>query len=179
MHLKRSLLALPLTAMLTAVLVGLSGGSAQADVPYINLVHQGTNECLDLRGEDSRTIQQWECVHNQNQAWQIVLVTGSSGGTVYHLVVRRNGRCIGIPGNSLDVGAFAEAQPCSVNTSTLSQLWRVRFTQDINLTRYYTFENLYSGYCLDAQYNSGGNGAPVWQYPCNGTNAQVWREQPA
>jgi hypothetical protein len=72
----------------------------------------------------------------------------------------------------------AQVQPCSISTSTLTQLWykNTTFSGGANYT---TFVNFYSGYCLDVRDNFGGNAAVVQQYYCNGTDAQVWREQAA
>lgn len=180
MRRKGFLWTLPFVVGLTAVLVGVAGSPAQADTFfYGNFVHNNTNECLDLRGEDSVTVQQWQCVHNQNQAWRLEFVTSGTGGAaVYHVINKRNQRCLGIWANSLDVGAPAQVQPCSVSTTTLTQLW-YKNGQFVNGSVYSTFVNFYSGLCLDVRNNDGGNGAIVQQYWCNGTDAQIWREQPA
>ncbi|MGW4111162.1 RICIN domain-containing protein [Actinosynnema sp. NPDC004786] len=40
---------------------------------------------------------------------------------------------------------------------------------------YYDVVNAFSGKCLDVQWGSHAIGAPVWQWPCNGLDAQLWR----
>jgi hypothetical protein len=176
-RLKRLRWSVPIAAALAAVLVGASAGPAHADFFYGNFVHRNTNQCLDLRGEDSVSVQTWECVHNANQAWRLSFVTNGTFGSVYQVINKRNQRCLGILGNSLNAGAPAQVQPCSISTSTLTQLWYKNSFFDGSV--YTTFVNFYSGYCLDVRDNFGGNAAIVQQYYCNGTDAQVWREQNA
>jgi hypothetical protein len=171
--------SIPVAAALAAVLVGVSANPAHADsFFYANFVHRNTSpdQCLDLRGEDSFSVQTWECVHNANQAWRISFVTtGTNGEAVYQVIVKRNQRCLGIWQNSLNAGAVAQVQPCSISTSTLTQLWYKRGTL-FGSTLYSTFVNFYSGYCLDVRDNFGGNAAIVQQYYCNGSDAQRWRD---
>ena len=182
MRLNRLRWSIPIAAALTAILVGVSAGPAHADsFFYANFVHRNTspNQCLDLRGEDSVSVQTWECVHNANQAWRLSFVTSGTGGrAVYQVINKRNQRCLGIQANSLNAGAPAQVQPCSISTTTLTQLWYKNGTL-FGSTLYSTFVNFYSGYCLDVRDNYGGNAAVVQQYYCNGSDAQLWRDQNA
>jgi hypothetical protein len=171
---KRKLLFVPVIAVVAATLVGLFAAPAAAAVNYGRFTHQGTNECLDMKAEDSFTVQQWSCIGGDaQQAWQVSFVSNFGTSTAYYNIInKKNGLCMGVINDPVNP-APVQMESCQLDPGSL---WSFQNTLNGNNQVVSNIHNLNTNFCLDVQGNSGANGAIVQQYPCNGTSAQNWIE---
>jgi hypothetical protein len=59
-----------------------------------------------------------------------------------------------------------------------NQNWKIR-PRTVDSRTYWYLVAAHSGKCLDVQWGSHDPGAPLWQWPCNYGDAQLWMLEPA
>ncbi|MDF3143717.1 MULTISPECIES: ricin-type beta-trefoil lectin domain protein [unclassified Streptomyces] len=120
------------------------------------LVGQGSNRCLDDRGNPANGVQQyiWDCGSgNTNQSY---LYSADRE-------LRIAGKCLGASGNGTANGTKVITWDCNGHTS---QKWT--FHADGSVT------NDQSGLCLDVTGHGTANGSPVQLWSCTGNPNQKW-----
>jgi hypothetical protein len=94
------------------------------------------------------------------------------GGPWETLTARHSGKCVDVPGKSVDSGVQLTQYTCN---GGMNQAWWFR---DLG-TGYVQLMAKHSGKCVDVADNSTANGGKIIQWPCgNGTNQQ-WQLQDA
>ena len=166
---RRRLLGLLLAALAAAAATLVVGSPAQATTYYWRTMNNYNNgKCVDVRGEDSYHVQQWECVGNDNQRWRFeYYLTNSVGQEYYRIINKRTNKCLSVPGASLNSGVQLVVLPCTID---VSQFWTFRSPA----STYTAVVNFYSYICMEVWGGSSGNGAVVQQNSCNGTGAQLF-----
>lgn len=117
---------------------------------------------------DGGTVDQYP-YNGTNTQWWFRL---DEGNGYYRLINKNSGLCMGVSGGSLNVGASVVQWDCNGNPD---QTWHFSFTgQYQSGYPVYNFVNANSGFCLDVPHSSTSAGQALWQYPCNGTSAQMF-----
>jgi glucosylceramidase len=120
------------------------------------LVGQGSNRCLDDRGNPANGVQQylWDC--GSGNASQLYLYSADRE-------LRIAGKCLGASGNGTTNGTKVITWDCN---SGASQKWT--FHADGSIT------SDLSGLCLDVTGNGTANGSTVQLWSCTGNSNQKW-----
>ena len=120
------------------------------------LVGQGSNRCLDDRGNPANGVQQylWDC--GSGNANQLYLYSADRE-------LRIAGKCLGASGNGTTNGTKVITWDCNGGAS---QKWT--FHADGSVT------SDLSGLCLDVTGNGTANGSTVQLWSCTGNSNQKW-----
>lgn len=152
-------------------------GSAKSALTGITfqLKDQGSNTCLDADASNignGGKIFQWSCSSSDNfQQWTVEYNIGS-------LPVLRNvgaGTCLDADGSKI-----GNAQPIfqwACNSGDGSQQWWFNGSGKLNTNGNAEagLQNNHDGTCLDADGSNTGNGGPIFQWTCSGSDSfQLW-----
>jgi hypothetical protein len=156
--------------MAAAAVIAVSVGSATpAQAATSNeIVGQGSGKCLDVRREDGRTVQTWQCFGSPNQRW-FVQLAGTYSGIDYFQFVSADvpTQCMTVRGGGFANGTPVEVADCGGGDATqMFRLETIPGSSSVHLHPFYTSK------CIDVSGNSTANGAKVQLWDCNGTTAQ-------
>ncbi|BBC30893.1 hypothetical protein SGFS_021870 [Streptomyces graminofaciens] len=120
------------------------------------IVGQGSNRCLDDRGNPANGVQQyiWDC--GSGSTPQQYLYSGSRE-------LQIAGKCLGASGNGTTNGTKVITWDCNGGAS---QKWTFHANGDVT--------NDLSGLCLDVTGMGTANGSPVQLWSCTGNPNQKW-----
>jgi hypothetical protein len=137
----------------------------------VQLVNKNSGKCMDIEGastENGAHVMHGEC-HSYWPPNQIFSQVPVEGGSFLQLQARHSGRCVDVAGASTDDQALVHQWDCGPGT------WQ-QFQEEWS-GNYVSFKARHSGKCLDVQWGST-SWAPIWQWPCNGTDAQKFQYNP-
>ncbi|MEU8817348.1 RICIN domain-containing protein [Actinoplanes sp. NPDC048796] len=95
----------------------------------------------------------------------------------YEIRSRANNLCLDVYGFSTADGGAVVQWPCN---GAANQQWRPLFVKFcspfISITQMpcYVWMNKHSGKCLDVQWGNAASRTKIWQWRCDGNNAQLW-----
>ncbi|MFJ6013703.1 RICIN domain-containing protein [Streptomyces sp. NPDC092952] len=94
-------------------------------------------------------------------------------GGYHHIVNRRSGLCLAVPGGSQAPAEQLNQFTCG---AWADHFWNVEYKfKDSNLDRWYYIKNKNSDMCLSVDAARTESNAPVTQYPCGGHPDQYWK----
>jgi hypothetical protein len=126
-------------------------------------------KCMDVRAEDQRTLQLWDCIPGgSGQQWSVEEVLAPSHAVVA-ITSYRNGACLDLTNNKERNGAKLQAWFCNTLSPNNAQQWRFRDGQIIHTTS--SGQEL----CLDVPDNDLKNGKRLQLWSCVGTPQQLFQ----
>jgi hypothetical protein len=131
----------------------------------VKIINKRSNRCLDRKSEDGSIdgarIQQYHCTGSDDQDW-----TFQANSAGFHQVVNR-------AVNKCATAVLTKAVVWTCGTD-FSQQWKV--VQVLTVPEpYFKLVNRTSGKCLDVTGGSTQDRAFLQEFPCNGTEAQLFR----
>jgi hypothetical protein len=171
---RTSLLCVSLTACLGNVdeRSDTTGNAAALGAGESNLVREGSNKCLDVKGggtSNGTKLQQWKCNEGPNQRF----VLQGQGNDEFLLMNPNSGKCAAVSGNTAANGTAIVLATCDAGSKAQ------RFRKEASSGQFFHFVSARSTSdakaCLDVNGASSDNGAKVQVWRCNSTAAQNWK----
>ncbi|MDR3478864.1 MAG: ricin-type beta-trefoil lectin domain protein [Gammaproteobacteria bacterium] len=144
--------------------------AAVSDMPYVNIVAQNSQKCLDIPTSsmtDGAQVSQMTCKGKPTEVWKVVAVTP----TQYQIISNNTGMCLDLDGASSKNGAFMQQSACA-GIHRKNQIWQL-----VPITNGYQVISASSGKCLDVTNRSTADNTPIQQWDCNsnGQDNQTWK----
>jgi hypothetical protein len=132
-------------------------------------------KCLDVSGSgtaDGTNVQEWSCNGSVAQRWRAVAL----GNARYQLMPQTAAnKCLDVSGSGTADGTNVQQWTCN---GTVAQSFTLALDNDTipvvpNAT--YRIGTVVADKCVDVANGEPFDGTNVWQWGCNGTDAQRWR----
>lgn len=133
-----------------------------------------SNHYLDVKGGSltaNTPIIQWSLHGGDNQVWQIKSVPGDSKH--FYLISKKSKQCLTVKDGARRQGTLIVQYPKQSGTSSLhlAQQWRM---EPARTRSHYLLINRLTGWVMDVRGGSKNEGADIWTYASNQSNAQQW-----
>jgi hypothetical protein len=134
-----------------------------------------SGKCLDVSGSgtaDGSNVQEWSCNGSNAQRWRAVAL----GNSRYQLMPQTAAdKCLDVSGSGTADGSNVQEWTCN---GTVAQSFTLALDNDAipsvpNAT--YRIGTVVADKCVDVSNGDPFDGTNVWQWICNGTDAQRWR----
>jgi Ricin-type beta-trefoil lectin domain len=140
------------------------------------IVNQSSGKCLDVSGNASNVganIAQWRCHGGGNQQWQFARAAANAPrGGIFRSNAAPNPIAVP-PAGVVSVGGEAPQAGLTVNTTPAAS-GAPAATLTGRLIYAGMIVNRANNKCLDAERSQGNDVAPVRQWTCNASGAQLW-----
>ena len=120
---------------------------------------------------NSSNLQLWEKHGGANQQF----IFKSDGVAKYRIYCAQNGKAVDCQGSNESNGANVWLYPYN---DTSAQHWHLKGQGLLNFSAYSGINPLKNRRCIDVPSSNVHNGASLWLYHENNTNAQIWLAEP-